>query len=482
LPIAFFIRIDYNIIIKYSKEEITLGVLENKTVVGFVPFGIHVNVEDGLGRQFIDYELLENSKGSLVEQGFHVIGAKEVISYKNQAAEALTLLMNEKADVLVLYSTTWMWASEIMWLAKSFNRPVILWSPATSRGWTNVGALEVHGALEEIGVEHKFIIGQFDDERTMKKIRAFCKAAKAKHRLQGTTLGLVGGRGMGETTGSADPSQWMMNFGIDIEHMDQMVVIQEAKAVDFPSVEKAYDEVKAKFDYIPALEGVMEKSIRLYIAMKKIYSERGFDMAAVKCYPELGDNYATPCLAQSLLADEGFTSACIGDLNTALTAQIMGNFTDVAVFSGDIQQVRYWENVVKIVCDGACPPSLAGKCKTCGVCSRGLPSEGAAGGMGVSAILKKGRCTLVHIARMKGRFTMHIAPGEVFEPDVADLDELLRDCGMPHWTHAYVKIDGNGEDFYQNQLGEFVCLAYGDIEEELVDFCNLADITPIITK
>lgn len=456
--------------------------MKKEIIVGFVPFGIHVNVEDGIGRQFIDYDLLEKSKNSLVEMGFKVISSREVVSYKPQAYEALEQLKKEKVDVLILYSTTWVWASELMWLAKDFNRPVILWSPATSRGWTNVGALEVHGALDEIGIEHKFIIGQYDDPATRKKLSAYCKAAKAKNSLQGATLGLVGGRGMGETTGAADPSQWMAKFGIDIEHMDQLVVIDAARAVDEKEVKSAYEEMKKVFDYIPELEGVMERSVRLYVAMKKLYSEKKFDLAAVKCYPELGDGYATPCLAQSLLADEGYTSACIGDLNTALTAEIMGYFTNYAIFSGDTQQVRYWENIVKIVCDGGCPPSLAGKCKTCGVCMRGLPTEGAAGGMGISTVLKSGKCTLAHLARIKGEFVMHIVPGEVYEPNKADLEDLLRDCGVPHWSHAFVKIQGSGEEFYQNQRGEFISLAYGDIVEELTDFCNLSGIRPLITR
>lgn len=455
---------------------------KDKVSIGFVPFGIHVDVEDGIGRQFIDYDLIVKSKECLENMGFSVFQPKEVVSYKKQAIKVLEMLKKENIDVLILYSATWVWASEIIWLAKNINKQIILWSPATSRGWTNVGAMEMHGALDEIGIEHKFIIGQYDDDRTLGKIKAFCMAAKAMLRLQGMTIGMIGGRGMGETTGVADPSQWMSKFGIDIEHMDQLVVIQEAQAVDKETVVEVYNDIKNKFDYIPKLTEIMEKSVRLYIAMKKIYSEKKFDMATVKCFPELGDNYATPCLAQSLLADEGYTSSCIGDLNSALTAEIMGNFTDEAIFSADIQHVRYWEDIVKIVCDGGCPPSLAGKCKSCGVGPRGLPSEGAEGGMGISAVLKKGTCTMAHIARIKGEFVMHIAPGAVFEPEADQIEELLRECGMPNWAHAYIKLKGDGEEFYQNQRGEFVCLAYGDIVEELSNFCIMTEITPIITS
>jgi L-fucose isomerase-like protein len=449
-------------------------------LIGFAPFGVHVGIEDATGRQFIDYELLDASKAAIEDQNIDIISPDCVIARKNQAFEALEQFRSADIDALVLYSTTWMWASEIAFLAQDIRRPVLLWSPATSRGWTNVGALEVHGALDEIDLDHKFIIGQHDDPETISAISAFCKASWAVQCLRGMTLGLVGGRGMGETTGAADPSQWMRIFGIDIEHMDQMVVIEESKAVSAEDVAMATKEISKKFDYLPEPSEVMDRSVRMYVALKKIYREKDFDLAAVKCYPELGDGYATPCLAQSLLADEGYTSACIGDLNTALTAQVAGYFSEEAIFSGDIQQVVYDKNIIKIVCDGGCPPSLAGGCKDCGVCMRGLPSEGEAGGMGISAVLKAGRCTLAHLARVGGEFVMQIAPGEVFEPPKDELDSWLRECGMPHWAHAYVKIDGDGRRFYQHQRGEFVSLAYGDISRELVSFCEMAGIEPLL--
>jgi L-fucose isomerase-like protein len=450
--------------------------------VGFIPFGIHVGVEDATGRQFIDRELMDLSEKCISDMGFKALRFQEVVSYKHQAKKALEYLKEQDADVMILYSTTWVWASELMWLAKELQRPIILWSPATSRGWTNVGALEVHGALDEIGLEHLFVIGQYDDEKTQRRIYSYCKAAKAKRDLQGSTAALIGGRGMGETTGTADPSQWMSLFGIDIEHVDQLVLMEAAKAVDVKEVEKEYVRISGMFDNVPELEGIMDKSVRLYISMKKFYNDKNFDFAAVKCFPELGDNYATPCLAQSLLAEDGFTSSCIGDLNTALSAQVLGCFSDEAVYSGDIQQVRYWENIIKIVCDGCCPPSLAGECKDCSVCMRGLPTEGAAGGMGVSTVLKKGRCTLAHLCRVKGEFVMHIAPGEVFEPGKDELVQMLRECGIPHWPHAFVKLEGSGETFYQNQRGEFTSLAYGDHEDELADFCRLTGIKAVVTK
>ena len=112
---------------------------------------------------------------------------------------------------------------------------------------------------------------------------------------------------------------------------------------------------------------------------------------------------------------------------------------------------------------------------------RGLPTEGAEGGMGISAVLKEGRCTLAHIARVNGKYIMNITPGEVFVPPLDELPEKLRECGMPHWSHAFVKIDGDAEKYYENQYSEFTSLGYGDLTQGLIDFCDFAGIDYIVT-
>ena len=112
---------------------------------------------------------------------------------------------------------------------------------------------------------------------------------------------------------------------------------------------------------------------------------------------------------------------------------------------------------------------------------RGLPTEGANGGMGISTVLKAGRCTLAHLARVNGNYVLHITPGEVYVPAKDELEASLYECGMPHWSHAFVKIDGDGEAYYQNQYSEFTSLGYGDLTEGLIDFCRFAGIDYVVT-
>ena len=74
---------------------------------------------------------------------------------------------------------------------------------------------------------------------------------------------------------------------------------------------------------------------------------------------------------------------------------------------------------------------------------------------------------------------MHIASGEAFVPENAE--ELLKECGFPHWPHAFIKLKGDVEAFIQNQRSEYISMCYGDYKEELVDLCHQLEVRPIVT-
>ena len=454
---------------------------KKRALVGFMPFGVHVGVNDATDRPFINDALVKQSEELIKSNGFEVICSDEVVSYKPQAKKALRKFVEADIDVLVMYATTFVHASELVWMAGEIGCSIILWAPATSQGWPHVGATVVHGGLAEVGIEHKFIIGMPDDAKTKNKLLGAIRAAVALKKMKGSTFGMIGGRGMGQTAGVADPSQLMQIFGMDLEHTDQLVVMEKAEAQKMDDVKAAYEAMKPMFDEMPPLEGIMERGVRLYLALKELYEEMKYDFASVKCYPELGDGYATPCLAQSLLSDEGYSSSCIGDINTAISAHVLGELSDEAVFNGDVQHIRCHDNVVKVVSDGGGPPSLRACDAHCKVCMRGLPTEGVKGGYGISTVMKPGRCTLAHLARVKGKYVLHITPGEVYVPPKDELEAALYECGMPHWSHAFVKIDGDCEQYYQKQYSEFTSLAYGDLTEALIDFCNFAGIDYDVT-
>jgi len=448
--------------------------------VGFIVCGVHAEVKDALGRPMLDVQLVESAFSSLKSAGFNVYRIKGILSRSEEFEKALRECEGQDVDCVVFYVATWLWASEIWRAALAFKRPVAIWCSPTAVGWATGGALVLHGALDEIGVKHKLVYGYPAEDRTVRSMVAFVKAAASAGRLRNSKLGLIGGYGMGAVTGATDIAQVLSKFGMKVEHVDQFELIKRAEGCLRKHVEDTYNMLKKRFSGLPQLDKVMERSIRLYLALRDFVLERKFDVTAVKCFPELGDNYATACLAQSLLPEEGVVSSCIGDVNTALSAYILHLLSSEATFNPDVQRIKKDEGVVILASDGAAPPSLAASPERIILRCRGLATEGAADGISIGFICKPGPVTLIRLCRIKGDYYMHIASGEAFVPE--NSEELLKECGFPHWPHAFIKLKGNVEAFVQNQRSEYISMCYGDYREELIDFCHQLEIKPLVTS
>ena len=86
-------------------------------------------------------------------------------------------------------------------------------------------------ACSKSGFQHKFVYGSLEEPDTVSKIVSYARACHLKNFLNLSTIGTFGGRGMGQTCGAADPSQWMRMFGVDIDSRDTTELKQAAEAI-----------------------------------------------------------------------------------------------------------------------------------------------------------------------------------------------------------------------------------------------------------
>ena len=193
--------------------------------VGFVVYGVHKDgLKDPMGAPFIDDAIIQHSKRALGSAGLRIVEHDVVLATKEEAKAALKAMKsNDAVDAVVLFSGTWVWAAHLVGAIRDFaatGKAVLLWTHDGSQGWRPVGGLVMHGGLLEIGVPHKFVYGSADDPETVESIVSYARAAHLKNNLNMSTVGAFGGRGMGQTCGAADPSQWMRMFGVDIDSRD----------------------------------------------------------------------------------------------------------------------------------------------------------------------------------------------------------------------------------------------------------------------
>jgi hypothetical protein len=130
------------------------------------------------------------------------------------------------------------------------------------------------------------------------------------------------------------------------------------------------------------------------------------------------------------------------------------------VYYGDLQHIDKENNEIKIIGDGAIPPSLAGTLEKPGFAEHGIPTEGSAGGLSVSLVCKPGEGVLARLGRNNGEFEMVLTKCTVYEPSVEELKKRKEECGIPFWPHAFVKAHCNIEKLIQNWNNEYACLGY----------------------
>ncbi|HXJ88703.1 MAG TPA: hypothetical protein VMS18_17915 [Candidatus Binatia bacterium] len=454
--------------------------------IGFIVYGVHKDgLKDPAGVPFIDDALVERAQQALIAAGVKVVRHETVIASKAEAIAVLRRMKNDpQIDAVVLFSGTWVWAAHLVGAIRDYaaaGKGILLWTHPGSQGWRPVGGLVMHGGLLEIGVPHKFVYGAADDGDTVAKIASYARAAHMKNWLNLSTIGAFGGRGMGQTCGVADPSQWMRMFGIDIDSRDTTAVIRSADQITSKEIDALTPRLEKLFGKPPDKSVVNERSIRLYLGLKKIVEQEKFDFYTIQSFPGLGDHYSATCFAQSMMLDDGYGTSTLGDFNTALTVLLLTKLSKERVYYGDLQHVDVQRKEIKIIGDGACPPSLAGKLGPAGFAEHGIPTEGEAGGLSVRLICKVGEGALARLGRVNGEFRMVITRATVFEPPVSEINRRLDECGIPFWPHGFITAHCDMEQLLQNWTNEYACLGYGShLYQALADFCEITGIRPIL--
>lgn len=455
-----------------------------KSRAGFIVYGVH---KDGLrdpdGNLFIDKDIIENSKNALKNEGVDLLEEELIVATKKEASETIIkLAKDDSVDCLILFSGTWVWAAHLIGAVREFaktGKGIVVWTHDGSQGWRPVGGLVLSAALNEVGIKHRFVYGSAGNIKDVKRVASYCKASALKKSLEMTTLMAFGGRGMGQTCGAADPSQWMKMFGIDIDSRDTYDLIKTANEVPQNEVEKAYGMISEIFTTPVKKNQENERSIRLYLALNILKEKEGFDYYTIQSFPGLGDYYSATCFAQSMMLNDGVPTSTLGDFNTAITSIMIMGLSNDPIYYGDLQHIDKDKKEIKIIGDGAVPPSLANE-QGASLASHGIPTEGSAGGMSVNVVCKPGKGVLARLSRVNGDFKIIVVKCEISVPDEEKLKKRRHECGIPFWPHAFVTVEGDIEKMIYNWNNEYACLGYGeDLYFQIVDFGELMGIEVI---
>jgi L-fucose isomerase-like protein len=456
-----------------------------KAKVGFVVYGVHKDgLKDPMGTPFIDEHVIAAAKTALENAGLTLVPHEVVIASKAEARACLEKFKQlNDVDAVVLFSGTWVWAAHLIGALRDFagtGKGIALWTHPGSQGWRLVGGLVMQGACKEIGLPHRFVYGQADDSAAVRRIASWCRGSAMRNRLNLSTCGAFGGRGMGQTCGAADASQWMRLFGVDIDLRDTTALLKTAQTITPAEIKHARQVIQPLFSQpIPESE-TADRSIRLYLAIRRLLNDWHWDFYTIQSFPGLANDYSATCFAQSLILNDRIGTATLGDFNTCLTVKLLNDLSPDPVYYGDLQHINKATQEIKIIGDGACPPSLAGNLMPPRFAEHGIPTEGEAGGLSVELVCKPGEGVLARLGRVNGAFEMAITRCTVFEPAKEDLERRRSECGIPFWPHAFVTAHCDMDRLVETSNNEYACLGYGEhLYDELVAFCEQTGVKAI---
>ncbi|MGA8117077.1 MAG: L-fucose/L-arabinose isomerase family protein [Actinocatenispora sp.] len=430
---------------------------------------------------------------SLRGAGHEVVVGTDIVATNALATQVARAVAAADVDVTIFYYAVWSFPHFTMLAADATRSPLILVASTDPTEPGLVGMLAAGGALDQIGRRHTRLWGAPDDADLAAKVGVHARAAGAVASLRGSTFGRFGGRPMGMNTAVADTDQWMRQFGIDVEEIDQYELVLRADKADVKEAARAREWIEqhaagVHYDGKKLTPDLLERQIRSYLAIRDIIAERNIDFSGIKGQPELTEHFATMDVTEAFLNDpydwngakDVHITATEADMDGALTMQLFHKISQTPVLFADVRHYHGDRDIWDLCNSGQHATWFAARSDD--------PAENLArvnfypevfffpaGGASVAHIAAPGEMTLARLTRNDGRYRMQLMLGQ-FESYDDETNEALIQQSTPEWPHAFARLDAPGEVFLSKFGANHIHAVPGDRRAEMRAVADLLDV------
>src|SRR5262249_34814486 len=162
-------------------------------------------------------------------EGFEPVVGDGVIWQNEIAVRNGRKLAAAEVDVAVFNFSVWAWPQYSRVAAQFCPQPIVMFANVNPSYPGLVGMLANSGSLDQAGIRFSKTFGDINDPGVRARLRSQILATAAVQRLKGLTYALIGGRSLGIDTTVIDPAQWMKQFGIDVDHVDQYEIVRRGE-------------------------------------------------------------------------------------------------------------------------------------------------------------------------------------------------------------------------------------------------------------
>lgn len=390
-----------------------------------------------------------------------------------QAIEAARSILRRNLSGAIIVLATWVECNVVMSAVKELRGlPTLFWAfpLETVNGirestGSYVSGTMFSGPVQRLGLKSQVVLGSWRDQATLHSITSFLRAAYAVNVLFYGKIGLFGYTSMSIYTGTFDHVLMRYLIGPEVEQMDSYSLIRAAESLPEAEVQAA---IAALTNLVPIRNDVNQqklyKTMALYVALKHFCRERNWTAVNVKCQYEFSKEYqVVPCVALSLLADEGIVASCEGDMLVTVSQIILNALTGQVSTYGDALSQE--GNVIKFSPCGFMPFSMAAP----GVRVQKFLEHPGFSGIQVCGVLCPERVTFLRLVEDVGSYHLVYGTG-------SGLPTEPRGGCMPALD---VALDGDAAELCRHYAGQHYALVYGDWAEELESFAKLMGIKTI---
>lgn len=470
------------------------GVLRLKRRVGILTFSD--------GREYVHKELIDINKKfeddlakALESTGeIEVIKADQIVCKSSIAKQQALLLRDKGAQMTIFNYAVWAFPHFSVIASKFAPSPFLLFGNINPKYPGMVGMLAAAGALDQDGTQTYRVWGDIRQKQVLKRVLAFVRAATAKNMLKGQRYGLFGGRSMGMYTAVPNVDLWNKLFGIDIEHIDQLEIIEKSKKVPDQQAKHARMWLekltkKIHYDGKQLTQEKLELQIKSYYAVKKICEDFELDFTGIKAQPELTEHFVTMDLTEAFMNDpydwdgakEPVVCATEADSDGALTMQIFKLISNQPVLFADVRHYDAENDFFDLCNSGEHATFFAAKSydPAVNLAKVELYPESfyfPAGGASIRHIAAPGEVTLGRLTRKNGEYVMTVIKGEFLDFGEEKNEEKAKSTQI-EWPHAFAKLKISADEFLATYGSNHIHGVYGDYVEEIKHFCNLVGLS-----
>lgn len=441
---------------------------------------------------------LRNIDGSTPE----IVVGSEIITSVRVAQKVGDELARAGCKQVIMCYNVWNFPFLAWPFLNSLGRDVPVLSLSNNNGKFpgNVGLLATDGALRQAGIRTHRIVGEMDDPETVSNVIDWLRASQAVTTMRNEVYGFYGGHSMGMETGYFHLTPTLKTLGTTVRQIDQLLLTKVMETIDQAEVDKGIQWFESmlgdrlRYDGRMLTRETLGAQIRLYLAMRQVNEEKGFDFCGLKGQRELTEYVCLGDVAEMLMNDpydwngpkEPVVCSTEADSYAAITMQMLKYisgglptlFMDVRLYHPD-KDLWDWcnsgnhssyyaalsmnpeDNFKKITFHPA------------------LDLYFKAGGASVEFNAAPAEMTFARLGLWDEKPYMVIVKGESVElpPEEAAAINAQTD---PTWPHVHARLDSSFAEFLSVFPCNHVQGVVGDKVRALTYLCEITGITPIV--